>query len=154
MYEMLSSMPYFSMAASVSPPPASEKALLRAMAFARVRVPSPNCSNSNTPTGPFHRTVPAEAMSLAIASAESGPMSRIISFAWTLPTGFTSASALSENSVATTTSVGIGMVMPRCLACSSSRLQMSTMSGSCSDLPTLNPSAARNVLVMPPPTIS
>jgi hypothetical protein len=40
-------------------------------------------------------------------------MSRIISLSATLPTGFTSASATAENSVATTTSVGIGMTMPR-----------------------------------------
>src|SRR5882762_6694262 len=153
-YEMLSSMPYFSMAARVSPPPARENALLRAMALASVRVPSPNCSNSNTPTGPFHSTVPADATSLAISSAESGPTSRIISLGRTLSTGFTSASALAENSVATTTSVGMGITMPRFFAWVSRRLQISSMSGSCSDLPTLYPSAARNVFVMPPPTMS
>ena len=37
--------------------PAREKALLRAIAIASVRVPSPNCANSNTPTGPFQRMV-------------------------------------------------------------------------------------------------
>ena len=88
-----------------------------------------------------------------MCSAESGPMSRIISLAATSPTGLTSASALAENSVATTTSVGIGITMPRFCDCSISRLQMSSMSGSCSDLPTLKPSAARKVLAMPPPTI-
>ncbi len=54
-------------------------------------------------------------MSAHIASAESGPMSRIISSSDTAPTGFTSASALAENCVATTTSVGMGMTMPRLL---------------------------------------
>ena len=56
--------------------------------------------------------------------------------------------------MATTTSVGIGMTMPRFCDCSISRLQMSSMAGSYSDLPTLKPSAARKVLVMPPPTIN
>ena len=60
---MPSSTPYFSMAASVSPPPASENALLRAMALAMARVPSPNCSNSNTPTGPFQMMVAADSSS-------------------------------------------------------------------------------------------
>ena len=54
-----SSTPYFSIAASVSPPPASENALLLAIALAMACVPSPNWSNSNTPTGPFHTMVPA-----------------------------------------------------------------------------------------------
>ena len=56
---MPSSTPYFSIAASVSPPPASENALLRAIACAIACVPSPNWSNSNTPTGPFQTIVPA-----------------------------------------------------------------------------------------------
>jgi hypothetical protein len=41
--------------------------------------------------------VPADAMSALIASAESGPMSRIISSSDTAPIGFTSASAFAEN---------------------------------------------------------
>ena len=81
-------------------------------------------------------------------------MSRIISSSETAPTAFTSASAFAENSVATTTSVGIGITMPRLLDCSSRRLQISSMAGSYSDLPTFTPKAARKVLVIPPPTIS
>src|SRR6185437_14434610 len=65
MYDTLLSMPYLSTAARVSPPPAIENALDAAMARASVSVPLPNASNSNTPTGPFHTTVPA----LAIISA-------------------------------------------------------------------------------------
>src|SRR3984893_1364999 len=80
---MLSSTPYFSMAASVSPPPASEKALPRAIAWAMARVPSPNCANSNTPTGPFQMMVPASCSSALQRSALSGPMSRIMSSART-----------------------------------------------------------------------
>ena len=58
-------MPYLSTAASVSPPPAIENAGDVAIARASVSVPLPKASNSHTPTGPFHTTVPA----LAIRSA-------------------------------------------------------------------------------------
>ena len=47
------SMPYLAMAASVSPPPAIENALLSAIARAIVSVPLAKASNSKTPTGPF-----------------------------------------------------------------------------------------------------
>ncbi len=46
-------------AASVSPPPAIEKALELAMASPRALVPQANASISNTPTGPFQTIVPA-----------------------------------------------------------------------------------------------
>src|SRR5690606_22977308 len=65
MYDTSSAMPYLSTAARVSPPPAIENACEAAIARARVSVPLPNASNSNTPTGPFQTTVPA----LAIMSA-------------------------------------------------------------------------------------
>jgi hypothetical protein len=58
-------MPYLSTAASVSPPPAIENAGESAIARASTRVPSPNASNSKTPTGPFQSTVPAFATSAA-----------------------------------------------------------------------------------------
>jgi len=81
-------------------------------------------------------------------------MSKIISLGRTLSTGFTSASALAENAVATTTSVGMGITIWRFFDCSNRRLQMSNISGSYNDLPTFRPSAARKVLAIPPPTIS
>ena len=62
---MPSAMPYLSTAASVSPPPAIEKAGEAAIARATASVPWPKASNSNTPTGPFHTTVPALAISAA-----------------------------------------------------------------------------------------
>ena len=46
---------YFSMAASVSPPPATLNALLSAMALAMACVPVENCSISKAPIGPFHK---------------------------------------------------------------------------------------------------
>ena len=48
-----------SIAASVSPPPAIENALLAAMASATRRVPAANSGFSNTPSGPFQTIVPA-----------------------------------------------------------------------------------------------
>jgi hypothetical protein len=56
---MRSLTPYFAIAASVSPPPAIENAGESAIAWATVRVPEPNASNSKTPTGPFQTMVPA-----------------------------------------------------------------------------------------------
>jgi hypothetical protein len=58
-------MPYLSTAAKVSPPPAIENAFDAAMARASVSVPYPNATKSNTPTGPFHTTVPAFLISSA-----------------------------------------------------------------------------------------
>ena len=151
---MPSSTPYFSMAASVSPPPASENADDLAMACAMALVPSPNWSNSNTPTGPFQTMVPAVCRTFARCSAVSGPMSRIISSGRTSWMLRTSACAVAANSLATTTSVGNGISAPRAFACSRSLRAMSCISASCSDLPTLTPVAARKVFAMPPPTMS
>lgn len=102
-------MPYLSMAARVSPPPAMEKPSLSAMARESASVPWPNWSISNTPTGPFQRMVPASLSRPPRRPAVSGPMSRIISSSPTWSTGLTTAEACSENSVATTTSVGSGI---------------------------------------------
>ena len=58
-------MPYLSTAARVSPPPAMENALDPAIARATASVPPAKASNSNTPTGPFHTTVPAAPINCA-----------------------------------------------------------------------------------------
>src|SRR5688572_3719158 len=147
-------MPYFSIAARVSPPPAIENAGLFAIAPASALVPPPKASNSKTPSGPFQMTVPAATTTSATTLADAGPMSRIISSAPTAAAGFVSAFAVAANSRATTTSVGIGMPTPRAFACESRRFATSTMSGSWRDLPTARPVAARKVLAMPPPTTS
>ena len=55
---------------------------------------------------------------------------------------------------ATTTSTGIGRLAPFFSRIARTRLHSSTSSGSASDLPTGLPAASRNVLRMPPPTIS
>ena len=81
-------------------------------------------------------------------------MSRIISSPRTSWTVRTSACAVAANSLATTTSVGSGISVPRAFALAINRRATSSISASCSDLPTPTPVAARNVLAMPPPTIS
>ena len=120
------------MAARVSPPPAMENAGLWAMAWASTLVPLPNWSNSNTPTGPFHRMV-CEALSIsANRRAVCGPMSRIMSSSATSATALTVASASSAKALATTTSTGSGTETLAAMA-----LAVSTRSASYSDLPTL-----------------
>ncbi len=75
-------------------------------------------------------------------------MSRIISSSATSSTSLMVASAFSENSLATTTSLGSGMFT---LVIKS--LAFSSKSASYKDLPTGKPAAAKKVLAMPPPTI-
>lgn len=99
-------MPNRSIAARVSPPPAIENASLSAMALATISVPLRKFGNSNTPTGPFHRMVFAFFRMSASCCAEASPISRICSSSFTSLTDFRVAGAVSENSVATRTSVG------------------------------------------------
>jgi len=87
---------------------ATENALLAAIASAIACVPLPNCSNSNTPTGPFQMIVPALRSTSLKRAAVSAPMSRIISSAATASTAFSVAAASAANASATTTSVGTG----------------------------------------------
>ena len=133
---------------------AMEKALDSAMARATVSVPLAKASNSNTPTGPFHTTVPAALISSAYCAAVCGPMSRIMSPAPTWSTGLTVAGASAAKAGATTTSTGSGIRAPRAWASAAIFFAVSTRSGSYSDLPTSWPAAAMKVLAMPPPTIS
>src|SRR5471030_108131 len=76
-------------------------------------------------------------------------MSRICSSSLMSLTDFTVAVAVSENSVATRTSVGTGISQ-----IVSRRLASSTRLASYRDLPTLLPCAATKVFAIPPPTIS
>ena len=141
----------------VSPPPASVKALVSAIAIAIFRVPSPNWSNSNTPTGPFHTTVPAFMMMSTICCADLGPISKIISSSATSCADFRIAAVFSLPAtngacLPTTTSVAIGMLAPRADIFAIKACAVGTRSFSHSDLPTGWPVALRKVLAMPPPT--
>ena len=145
-------MPYLAIAASVSPPPAMENALLSAMARATVSVPCAKASNSNTPTGPFQTMVPAALSLSASIAAVRGPMSRIMSSAATSAAAFTVATASGLNSLAQTTSTGIGTSAPRAAMASMTARASPTRSASARLLPMGRPAASRKVLAMPPPT--
>ena len=142
------------MAATVSPPPAIEKAALDAIARAMPSVPFEKASNSNTPTGPFQTMVPASFSWAASRWVVSGPMSRMrssssISLAYLMVAG-----ASAEKVLAVTTSVGIGTSAPRARMASITALASGSSSRSARLLPILMPMASMKVLAIPPPTIS
>ena len=147
-------MPYLAIAASVSPPPAIENALLSAMARAMPSVPLAKASNSNTPTGPFHTIVPAALSMAARRAVVSGPMSRIKSSPATSAAAFTVATASAAKVLAVTTSVGIGTSAPRAFMAAITARASSSRPGSARLLPMPRPAASMKVLAMPPPTIS
>ena len=122
-------------------------------------VPAANAGNSNTPIGPFQKTVREPAMTPANASAVSGPMSSPMPSTPNAVDSIASAatvscSASAENAEATTTSVGTSSVTPS----SSARRRYSCTTGIWSSssrlLPTACPCAARNVNSIPPPMSS
>ena len=98
--------------------------------------------------------VPADLIKSAYSFAVSGPISKIKSSASTSATFLIVAIAVSENSLAQTTSTGIGISEPAFFAAAIKRCASGIKSASYSDLPTGNPAAAIKVLAIPPPTIS
>ena len=62
-WSILSASPNLLSAATESPPPATVTPGHSAMASATALVPAANGAISNTPMGPFQKTVPASAMS-------------------------------------------------------------------------------------------
>ena len=102
-------------AASESPPPTTENA-----SAAGDRLPRPprcrprTAGTSNTPIGPFHRTLLAPAMTAANASRVAGPMSSP-----SAPVGIASAAtsvvaaSVARSAAAATTSTGRSMSTPR-----------------------------------------
>ena len=142
------------MAASVSPPPASEYAPDPAIASAIAFVPCPNCSNSYTPTGPFQTMVPESESRFANAAAVRGPISRIMSSSSISAAGLIAALAVAENSFAQTTSTGNGTSLPLSRRIAMIFVASPTRSGSARDLPIFMPAASMKVLAIPPPGIS
>src|SRR5690606_9391748 len=63
-------------AAAESPPPTAVRPADSVSASATVFVPCAKASNSNTPMGPFQKTVAESRMTSANAAAVSGPISR------------------------------------------------------------------------------
>src|SRR6476469_7694855 len=106
-----SATPAWLSAATVSPPPAtetSEPSLVSAAAvFARATVAASNGGTSNAPSGPFQTRVRQVLSTSASASTAAGPMSRIISSAWTSCTlQVRTDGGFGASSFATTTSYG------------------------------------------------
>src|SRR5262249_35051134 len=138
-------------AAAESPPPTTLNAPLRVaatIASATPLVPAANAGNSNTPIGPFQKTVSALDSSVVNRLIDPGPISRPI-----LSLGIASAATVcggesAANFSATTMSIGSRSTSTYV---SSSRRQVSIISSSSSDFPTEKPSAARKVKHIPPP---
>src|SRR5512137_479111 len=85
--------PAWLIAATESPPPIMEIALLAATAFAIPIVPSAKRGNSKTPMGPFQTIVPAELRILPKLPTVVGPISKIRHPSGTGPIGMTLLSA-------------------------------------------------------------
>ena len=101
------------------------------IACATPRVPSANGAISNTPIGPFQKTVLARPRTSANAATDSGPMSRPSQPSGMASTATVCVAASAANASATTTSVG-STILP-----DSSRVrQVPIWSVSSSDLPT------------------
>ena len=76
------------------------------MAWATARVPAAYGASSNTPIGPFQKTVPAFPMAAANLAADCGPMSRPIWSAGMASAATTWCGASAAISAATTRSDG------------------------------------------------
>ena len=142
-------------AATESPPPTTTVAPASALA-ARKRaialVPWANDGISNTPRGPFQKTVRAGSSASSMSSRLFGPTSTIRQLAGIFSAGRVLYSVPRVTSLATTTSTGRMTGTPRVSAAARIRRASSTRSGSARLLPIALPWARRNVLAMPPPT--
>ena len=126
-----------------------------AKASATSLVPLAKQSISNTPIGPFHRTVLASLMMAENSSMALSPMSMAMPPSGTLPPSAKGAvqkvSAPSSNFMATRTSAGSRNFTPLALAAARISRARSSLSPSILEAPRSYPSAARNVLAMAPP---
>ena len=155
MYVKSDSTPALFNAETVSPPPATEISWPSRVNFATVLassfVPRSNGTSSNTPSGPFQRTVLAFANFSSSIFDVSGPTSKIFQSPSTsfIPTNLFSAFAL--NSFATQTSIGRIISQPFFFASSIIFNAVSVISGSAIDAPMLWPWASKNVFAIAPP---
>src|SRR6478752_5756705 len=114
-----SSKPSWRTAAAESPPPTTDRPSISVSACATARVPPAKASVSNTPIGPFQKTVLASASAAAKAAADSGPMSSPRASAGISEAGTTDGCGSRSpdgNAVSTTTSVGSRISTPRSAA--------------------------------------
>ena len=141
-------------AATESPPPtttvapASQRA---ARKRARWLVPSANDGISNTPSGPFQKTVLASASAASMSSIVAAPTSTMCHEAGIFSADSVLYSVPRVTSLATMTSTGRITRTPFASAEARTRLASSTMSCSARLLPIALPCASRNVLAIPPP---
>src|SRR5579875_3580038 len=148
-----SAKPSMCAAAAASPPPTTVTAPLFVAATSAspiVCVPWRYAGFSYTPIGPLKTIVFAQRITSAYTPAVAGPMSRIMR----LPSGSTSTtSALCAASRLSATIASVGSWNATFLCLARARMFFAgSRSGSRSDAPTSTPSAARNVLPIPPPT--
>ena len=157
MWVIFDARPCCSIAATLSPPPTTTVtpcSALSARKRAIARVPWANDGISNTPTGPFQRTVLTFASATSIAARLSSPRSTMCHDAgnFSVPTVLYSVPRVT--SLAITTSTGRRTLTPAFSAAARIRRASSTRSCSARLLPTVLPWASRKVLAMPPPRIS
>jgi len=100
-----------SIAEMVSPPPAIEKPVFCAIAFAIASVPTEKFLNSKTPTGPFQIIVFIFAIVSILSLIVSGPISKIISSEAISLTDFMTRGSLGLKFFAVATSIGSGMLV-------------------------------------------
>ncbi len=137
-WSIWSASPNWARAAALSPPPTTVKALVVAIASATVRVPAAKRGSSNTPMGPFHRTVRASVMASVNSAAVPGPMSRPIHPSgtsapiWRVSPLRSGPEPNDPPGLSTVRSDGILMSRPDSIR----RRQVSTWSASNSDAPT------------------
>src|SRR5215471_2476060 len=93
-------------AAAESPPPTTVSPATSLIALATAQVPAAKAANSNTPTGPFQKTVLASAGFAANSARVRGPMSRLSLSAGNASAAYTSCAASGANAVAPTRSTG------------------------------------------------
>ena len=152
---MSSATPAWFNAATVSPPPATETSnplvVSAAASFATATVAVSNGASSKAPSGPFHTSVFMLASFAAMAFAEAGPASRIISSTATSFTEAARCGGFALNSFERRPSVGSTISQPAAFAFFS--ISRAVPARSCSQrlLPTFTPRAARKVFAMPPP---
>ena len=142
------------------PPPAcrrrrrSRRRSESAIARASVSVPLPKASNSNTPTGPFHTTVPACGDALGVVPARSAdrcPGSSRRSCTWSTASPWPARGRERRRHHHVDRHRHLGAAaLASAITCAWPLDQV----GLHSEVPTRWPAAAMKVLAMPPPTIS
>ena len=148
---ILSSNPAFFTAAAESPPPIIVFASIVANNLAIAFVPTENCGNSNSPSGPFQITVFAFLISSVKIFIVSSPISNPSQSAGISVHGTVLLSVSGLNSFPTFVSTGKTRFTPFALAFAIASFARSSLSNSQIEFPTSYPCALKNVYAIPPP---